>query len=83
MIEYRIVEKAAFTIMGKAKRFSFENCYKEIPKYWDCLLYTSSFISIFIKSLVASPLLLPIGEASGITAAAPASARALAALRSG
>ena len=35
MIEYRIVEKAAFTIMGKAKRFSFENSYKEIPKYWD------------------------------------------------
>ena len=25
MIEYRIVEKAAFTIMGKAKSFSFEN----------------------------------------------------------
>ena len=34
MIEYKIVEKAAFTIMGKCKRFSADTSYTEIPKFW-------------------------------------------------
>ncbi len=35
MTEYKIVEKAAFTIMGKVKRFSHDTQYQEIPKFWD------------------------------------------------
>ena len=35
MTEYKIVEKSAFTIMGRAKRFSTENSYEEVPKFWD------------------------------------------------
>ena len=34
MLEYRIVEKAAFTIMGKSRSFDTETSYVEIPKYW-------------------------------------------------
>ena len=34
MIEYRIVEKAQFTIIGKRRRFKTENSYSEIPKFW-------------------------------------------------
>ena len=42
-----------------------------------------SSIRIWINSFVASPLLEPIGDASGITAAAPALTRSRAAFRSG
>ncbi|MBQ8883326.1 MAG: AraC family transcriptional regulator [Oscillospiraceae bacterium] len=34
IMEYRIVEKAAFTIMGKIKRFNAETSYTEIPLFW-------------------------------------------------
>lgn len=34
MMEYKIIEKSAFTIMGKAKMFSMETSYEEIPKWW-------------------------------------------------
>ncbi len=34
MIEYRIVEKATFTIMGKRKKFNVETSYTEIPQFW-------------------------------------------------
>lgn len=34
MIEYKIVEKASFTIMGKCRRFSVDTSYTEIPKFW-------------------------------------------------
>lgn len=35
IMEYRIVEKAAFTIVGFGKRFNGETSYVEIPKFWD------------------------------------------------
>lgn len=35
MMEYKIVEKAAFTVMGKSKMFNADTCYAEIPKYWE------------------------------------------------
>ena len=35
VMEYRIVEKAAFTVMGRARRFNSETSYSEIPKFWD------------------------------------------------
>lgn len=34
MLEYRIVEKAPFTIAGIKRRFNTETSYQEIPKYW-------------------------------------------------
>lgn len=34
MIEYRIVEMEQFTVMGRSRRFSTENSYEEIPKFW-------------------------------------------------
>ena len=35
MLDYRIVEKAPFTIVGMKRRFHQETSYQEIPKYWD------------------------------------------------
>ncbi|MBR5373032.1 MAG: AraC family transcriptional regulator [Oscillospiraceae bacterium] len=34
MMEYRIVEKPAFTLVGYGRRFRYESSYTEIPKYW-------------------------------------------------
>lgn len=34
VMEYKIVEKAAFTVLGKSRSFSYETSYQEIPKYW-------------------------------------------------
>lgn len=35
MLEYRIVEKAAFTVMGIGRRFRSETSHAEIPQFWD------------------------------------------------
>ncbi len=34
MMDYRIEEKAAFTVMGRKRSFSNETAYQEIPKFW-------------------------------------------------
>lgn len=34
MLEYKIVEKAQFTVMGKVRSFNTESSYSEIPKFW-------------------------------------------------
>lgn len=34
MLEYKIVEKEQFTVMGKSRKFNMENSYGEIPKFW-------------------------------------------------
>lgn len=34
MMEYRILEKATFTVMGKSRRFCSDTSYEEIPKFW-------------------------------------------------
>ena len=34
MLEYQIVEKAPFTIVGIRRRFNEETSYQEIPKFW-------------------------------------------------
>lgn len=34
-MNYKIVEKSAFTIMGKCRRFNADTSYEEIPKFWD------------------------------------------------
>ena len=33
-MEYRIVEKASFTIVGKKRTFNADTSYTEIPKFW-------------------------------------------------
>ncbi|MBQ9951990.1 MAG: AraC family transcriptional regulator [Clostridia bacterium] len=35
MMEYRIVEKAAFTVMGVSRRFRSETAHQDIPVFWD------------------------------------------------
>lgn len=34
MLEYKIVEKAQFTVMGKVRSFDTDTSYDEIPKFW-------------------------------------------------
>lgn len=34
MLDYRIVEKAPFTIVGTRRRFNSDTSYQEIPKFW-------------------------------------------------
>lgn len=34
MLEYKIVKKAQFTVMGKSRKFNTETSYEEIPKFW-------------------------------------------------
>jgi len=34
MLEYKIVEKAQFTVMGKVRSFDMDTSYEEIPKFW-------------------------------------------------
>lgn len=35
MMDYRIEEKAAFTVMGRKRSFNMESSYQEIPKFWE------------------------------------------------
>ena len=35
MLNYRIVEKAPFTIVGIRRRFNSDTSYEEVPKFWD------------------------------------------------
>jgi len=35
LMDYRIEEKAAFTVMGKKRSFNMETSYQEIPKFWE------------------------------------------------
>ena len=35
MMEYRIVEKSQFTVMGISRKFNTETSYQEIPKFWE------------------------------------------------
>lgn len=34
VMEYRIVSKAQFTVMGRSRKFNTETSYDEIPKFW-------------------------------------------------
>lgn len=34
MLEYKIVEKAQFTVMGRSRKFNTETSYDEIPEFW-------------------------------------------------
>ena len=35
MLDFKIVEKAPFTVVGIKKRFDVDSGYQEIPKFWD------------------------------------------------
>ena len=35
MLDYKIVEKAPFTVVGIKKKFNTETNYKEVPEFWD------------------------------------------------
>ena len=35
MLEYKIVEKHPFTLMGLERKFSPDTSYQEIPKFWE------------------------------------------------
>ena len=35
IMDYKIVEKEAFTIVGVSRSFRYETAYAEIPKFWD------------------------------------------------
>lgn len=35
MLDYQIVSKAAFTVVGVKRRFHMDSSYQEIPKFWD------------------------------------------------
>ena len=48
-MDYKIIEKEAFTVLGKARRFDFDCAFNEIPKFWGehmqsadkkCVVYT-------------------------------------------
>jgi AraC-type DNA-binding domain-containing proteins len=34
IMDYKIVEKDAFTVMGASRMFKYDNSYAEIPKFW-------------------------------------------------
>lgn len=35
LMNYKIVGKESFTVLAVSKRFDYENCKQEIPKFWD------------------------------------------------
>lgn len=35
VMNYQIVEKEAFTVVGVSKLFKFDSAYQEVPKFWD------------------------------------------------
>lgn len=43
MLEYRIVEKPQFTVMGISRKFHPDTSYQEIPKYWTEMMNQPDF----------------------------------------
>ena len=35
VMDYKIVEKASFTVVGKCRKFNAETSYQEIPRFWE------------------------------------------------
>lgn len=33
-MDYKIIEKEAFTVMGVSQKFKYENAPIEVPKFW-------------------------------------------------
>lgn len=47
MLEYKIVEKAPFTVVGYKRQFSNDTSYQEIPKWWGEQPQTSAIMGMF------------------------------------
>lgn len=35
IVDYKIVKKESFTVIGALKKFAYDNAYAEIPKFWE------------------------------------------------
>lgn len=46
-MNYRIIKKPAFNIIGKSKSFDFDNFMKEAPKFWKKYVATKEYQSIY------------------------------------
>ena len=46
-MDYRIIEKPAFEILGKAKEFTHENFFKEAPAFWKEYVCTEEYQSLW------------------------------------
>ncbi len=46
MLEYKIVEKAQFTVMGKVRSFNADNSYVEVPKFWEELMQSEDNVVV-------------------------------------
>ena len=78
------VAKAVFAIMAAAPISMASQAWEGRPMPASTMTGRSiSSMRIWIKSRVASPLLEPMGEAKGMTQAAPALTRSRAAFKSG
>ena len=53
MMDYRIVEKAPFTVVGVKRPFNSDTSYQEIPKFWDEWLAQGEKRSIMAPSASA------------------------------
>lgn len=47
MMDYRIVEKAPFTVVGYTRKFSTDTSYQEIPKWWEEQSQHSAVMGMF------------------------------------
>ena len=43
MLEYKIVHKQQFTVVGVSRKFDPETSYQEIPKFWDEMIGKQDF----------------------------------------
>lgn len=46
-MDYRIVEKPAFELVGKSKIFTHDNFFKEAPKFWKEYVCTDEYLSLW------------------------------------
>lgn len=49
-MKYRIVEKPAFSVLGKAKQFTNENFFKEAPAFWKDYVSSDEYLSLWNRS---------------------------------
>lgn len=47
MLDYRIIEKPTFRVLGKSKEFNFEQFSKEGPKYWKSYVASKHYNSLW------------------------------------
>jgi AraC family transcriptional regulator len=46
-MNYGIIEKPAFKLAGKSKKFTHENFFKEAPKYWKEYVHTKQYLALW------------------------------------